>query len=314
MTESTSLLKKLPDKKIIEDIARELGVHESFVEKDWYATEALKIIDQIKDAKFSPVFSGGTSLSKGYGLIERFSEDLDFKILGSGTETGGDRKQYRDKIYQTIRDNGGDLKIIDGSEITRDGRRFFGCSLEYPKIFKPKENIRPHVKLEFSFRQPFLDPERREMRTLESSLRKEPPDLCMPCIRPVETAADKLSAFIWRVLNRDRSAGNDDPTLIRHLHDLAKLEGIIRDDKAIFLDMFAQAYAVDFEQRSKEDLPAEFAKAVELLISSLQGDHLYKAEYETYVTEVSYANDDARISYSDALNSLKIIQAIIVEK
>ena len=41
---------------------------------------------------------------------------------------------------------------------------------------------------------------------------------------PVETAADKLSALAWRVLARDRTRAGDDPTIIRHLHDLAALE------------------------------------------------------------------------------------------
>jgi hypothetical protein len=40
---------------------------------------------------------------------------------------------------------------------------------------------------------------------------------------PVETAADKLSALAWRVHARDRASPEDDPTIIRHLHDLAAL-------------------------------------------------------------------------------------------
>ncbi len=37
-------------------------------------------------------------------------------------------------------------------------------------------------------------------------------------------AADKLSALTWRMLLRDRSHENDDPTIVRHLHDLTMLE------------------------------------------------------------------------------------------
>jgi hypothetical protein len=40
----------------------------------------------------------------------------------------------------------------------------------------------------------------------------------------VETAADKLSALAWRVCVRERGSKRDDPTIIRHLHDLAALE------------------------------------------------------------------------------------------
>src|SRR5574344_555163 len=67
-----------PDIDSIREISEELAIAPSFIEKDWYATQALKIISQ-QSTKF--IFSGGTCLSKAYDLIERFSEDLDFKII-----------------------------------------------------------------------------------------------------------------------------------------------------------------------------------------------------------------------------------------
>lgn len=47
------------------------------VEKDYWVTHALWAL---QDAGFEIWFKGGTSLSKGFGLIERFSEDLDLKL------------------------------------------------------------------------------------------------------------------------------------------------------------------------------------------------------------------------------------------
>jgi hypothetical protein len=55
--------------------AQHLGVSEQFVEKDHYATEILRIIALELGDK--TMFKGGTSLSKGWGLISRFSEDID---------------------------------------------------------------------------------------------------------------------------------------------------------------------------------------------------------------------------------------------
>ena len=68
------------DKKHIENIAADLGVDESMIEKDWHAMRLMAVLADIRHGGFEPVFSGGTSLSKGFGLIKRFSEDLDFKI------------------------------------------------------------------------------------------------------------------------------------------------------------------------------------------------------------------------------------------
>src|SRR3546814_17401649 len=49
------------------------------------------------------------------------------------------------------------------------------------------------------------------------------------CIAPVETAAEKLSALTWRVLSRQRGVEGNDPRLIRHFHDLAALEAMVRE-------------------------------------------------------------------------------------
>lgn len=54
---------------------RPRGLREAIIEKDYFVTEALRIIEQTAGAKV--IFKGGTSLSKGWNLIQRFSEDID---------------------------------------------------------------------------------------------------------------------------------------------------------------------------------------------------------------------------------------------
>ena len=51
------------------------GLRPALIEKDYYVTEALRAIAGIAGDKV--IFKGGTSLSKGWNLIERFSEDID---------------------------------------------------------------------------------------------------------------------------------------------------------------------------------------------------------------------------------------------
>ena len=50
----------------------------------------------------------------------------------------------------------------------------------------------------------------------------------------VESAADKLSALAWRILDRVRGGPYDDPSVVRHIHDLAILK-----DRAITNDKFS---------------------------------------------------------------------------
>lgn len=58
--------------------AARLEVNEQFVEKDYYVTEILRIVAAELGEKV--MFKGGTSLSKGWGLITRFSEDIDLFV------------------------------------------------------------------------------------------------------------------------------------------------------------------------------------------------------------------------------------------
>lgn len=51
------------------------GLRAAIIEKDYYVTEALRIV--AKKAGDKVIFKGGTSLSKGWNLIQRFSEDID---------------------------------------------------------------------------------------------------------------------------------------------------------------------------------------------------------------------------------------------
>lgn len=57
------------------DHFRARGLRESIIEKDYFVTEALRILEVTAGELI--IFKGGTSLSKGWGLIERFSEDID---------------------------------------------------------------------------------------------------------------------------------------------------------------------------------------------------------------------------------------------
>lgn len=52
-----------------------LGLREALIEKDYYVTETLRIIELTVGEKV--IFKGGTSLSKGWNIIQRFSEDVD---------------------------------------------------------------------------------------------------------------------------------------------------------------------------------------------------------------------------------------------
>ena len=61
--------------------AERLSVDPGAVEKDYWATEVLRSAASPLEGVDQVVFKGGTSLSKAYGIIERFSEDIDLLVV-----------------------------------------------------------------------------------------------------------------------------------------------------------------------------------------------------------------------------------------
>ena len=71
--------------------SQHLMINLGFVEKDYWITLLLR---RLSGSKYSDeaVFKGGTSLSKGYRLIDRFSEDVDLAIVNMTHKTGNEIK------------------------------------------------------------------------------------------------------------------------------------------------------------------------------------------------------------------------------
>ena len=66
-------------KSIYESIANKVGLPAQVVEKDFWVTSVLQTVFALPVARHL-IFKGGTSLSKGWKLIERFSEDIDLAV------------------------------------------------------------------------------------------------------------------------------------------------------------------------------------------------------------------------------------------
>ena len=63
------------------NVAEDKGIVDNAIEKDYWVSMVLRAVFSLPYAT-AFVFKGGTSLSKGWGLIERFSEDIDRTVFG----------------------------------------------------------------------------------------------------------------------------------------------------------------------------------------------------------------------------------------
>lgn len=283
----------------------------SATSKDWHLVRALGIIASIRVPGVAAAFSGGTSLSSAWQLIHRFSEDIDFKVTLTGASKkaiDSSRRAYRDKVVKRLADAG---FVMDGEPVIGNGSRFFRVSFRYGPKFEDAGGIRPGLQVEMSFTGTALEPKHRPVQSLLRRALKQAPDIAsLPCVDPIETAADKISALAWRTASRKRGARGDDPAIVRHLHDLAALALMATDDPR-FRSLALSILEKDAMRSRKEDMTGRDLLAA--MLPTIRADGLWRREYEQFVSAVSFGRDNERISFDQAIEACEKLVVAILE-
>ena len=124
--------------QVILRVAEDKKIAPEIIEKDYYVTLFLK---RIKELQPNLIFKGGTSLSKCYKLINRFSEDIDLNIETEAKPTEGQRKKLKANIVSVIDEFGFVLSNPDKVHSRRDYNKYI---IDYPTVFNSdylKENL-----------------------------------------------------------------------------------------------------------------------------------------------------------------------------
>jgi len=90
-------------RQAVQATAQRLRIPEVYVEKDYWVTFALHVIFHSAIGT-ETVFKGGTALSKCFGLIDRFSEDIDLVVLRIEGETNNQLTTKIRKIGRVVSD------------------------------------------------------------------------------------------------------------------------------------------------------------------------------------------------------------------
>ena len=110
---------KLHEDEIFSDAisatSQSMDISDTIIEKDYWVTYALKNIVKNKIVD-KLVFKGGTSLSKVYKVIHRFSEDVDLAALGLDKKNGSEKKKAIRDIWEKV---SSDLLEIDSPDNTK---------------------------------------------------------------------------------------------------------------------------------------------------------------------------------------------------
>ncbi|MBR5061550.1 MAG: nucleotidyl transferase AbiEii/AbiGii toxin family protein [Prevotella sp.] len=224
------------------------GINQVAIEKDWWVTVTLKALFQT-DCRDSLIFKGGTSISKGFNIIERFSEDIDMAISHSFFGIEKTNKSQRDKLKKLARkyiqetlsaqldsqlkgmgisgytienvsqvqDKSGEWKPIDSD---KDPTVIL---LHYPSIVEDSISyIPPRVKIEISCLSMDEPTEERDIHSLIGETFEEEDTDANCIIRtvvPTRTFLEKLF-LLAEEFQKDKPRS---VRMSRHLYDLEKL-------------------------------------------------------------------------------------------
>src|SRR5215813_14099879 len=124
--------------------AERLGFSAAIVEKDYWVTQALRAL--ARDFPTDFIFKGGTSLSKSYRLIQRFSEDVDILVIQRQTK-GATHTLMKDMARAVDGVLGGPVTVVSSETgVHRDVR------IQFPAARKGTGRLAADVRLEAGIR------------------------------------------------------------------------------------------------------------------------------------------------------------------
>ncbi len=126
--------------------AAEAGLDQQFVEKDYWVTTILRIV--VVELPGKTIFKGGTSLSKGWNLIDRFSEDIDL-FVDPGKFDPKLGKNGVTRVLKALRDK---VAAHPGLRLLEGGKTISGFSredtFEYETRYAELPGVPATVRLE----------------------------------------------------------------------------------------------------------------------------------------------------------------------
>lgn len=297
---------RAPTRGELERIAGALITSEGLIEKDWNVVRALQVLASLRwgeDRTTRLIFAGGTSLSKGWGLISRFSEDIDFRVWSDTDDVPrAMRKEIRDHVIKALSAIG----FVEDESARLVGRdsRFIRAHFGYNPTMRVPDGLRSDIKVEITMERPRLTPVAKPIRSFVGQSRNYKPEVpSILCLDPVETAAEKLSAFAWRALARDRSQENNDPSVVRHLYDLATLHDKVTEAwpfRALALEVLRGD-----ANRGKDERPRAPDEVLDAVAKRITEDPAWKEEYQLYIHEVGYGPRENMFDFEKAAGVLE---------
>ncbi|MFT3932158.1 MAG: nucleotidyl transferase AbiEii/AbiGii toxin family protein [Chitinophagaceae bacterium] len=222
--------KDFPD--LLNIIEEETGILAFLVEKDYWL---MHVLYGLQKQKFDFKLKGGTSLSKAYKIINRFSEDIDIYIkpdpaLGINEKSTKDshvekRKLFYDQLANDIKIHG----IISAKRDTDFDDKYYrsgGIRLLYESFTTPVEGVKEGILLEAGFDTvtPFKPVtisswayDKAVTNTKIQIIDNRAIDV--PCYHPAYTFVEKLQTIATKY-RKEQETGEPNPNFMRQYYDV----------------------------------------------------------------------------------------------
>lgn len=284
--------------QVILRVSEDTGIEASIIEKDYYVTLFLQ---QIVKRMPNIIFKGGTSLSKCYKLINRFSEDIDLNIETESHPTEGQRKKLKENIVAIVEGFGFTLTNPDDVRSRRDYNRYI---VDYPTIF-PTGYLKEHLIVETAVYIKAYPRRRMQASSLifDYLNRNGYIDLIEQYnLRPFElnvqaaerTLIDKVFAL------GDYYLSNAVHEHSRHVYDIYKLLDVVT------LDDTMKQLVREVREERKPHVNCRSAKdGIDLnaLLQEIVEKAVYKSDYEEITSKILFEV----VPYETAVRALQII-------
>lgn len=112
--------------------SQQLNIPQIYIEKDYWVTYALHLIFHNEIGE-ETVFKGGTALSKCFGIIERFSEDIDLVVLRKEGESANQLKNKMKKVTEVVSKQ---LEVVEIEGVTKKLGMIRKIAFNYKQEFK----------------------------------------------------------------------------------------------------------------------------------------------------------------------------------
>ena len=281
-------------KEIIETVARELGRSEQMVEKD---TIQSMFLYELAKSELPFVFKGGTSLSKAYNLIDRFSEDIDLSMNRRPTQS--ERVKSKELIIEIAENLG---LVLSNSEEIKSRYDYNKYVFKYDSLFSV---IPLEIIIETSYYQSVYPVDKHVVGSfvgrfcLERSIILPVPFEAAEVMMNVQsierTFVDKVFAVCdYKIQNmQDRDS--------RHLYDICKLlrEVELNEELDKLIDIVR-----DDRMQSKNNPSAQLEYIIPDMLKEMIRSRFYEPDYKNVTQKLLYED----ISYDYAIeNGIAII-------